>query len=144
MNRFCLLSLLALVTVLTSATARADLRICNMTNSRVGVAVGYKDAQGWVTEGWFKLNANTCDPILRGDLGQRYYYVYGVDYDRGGEWSGRSFMCTREREFTLRGFDNCLSRGFDRTGFFEIDTGGEQKGWTVQFTDSNRSGGQPR
>ena len=41
-------------------------------------------------------------------------------------------MCTREKEFTIRGFENCLARGYDRTGFFEIDSG-EQKSWTVQL-----------
>ncbi len=125
-----------------ASQAWADLRICNLTTSRVGVAVGYRDAQGWVTEGWFNLRPNACEAVLKGDLNFKYYYVHAVDYDRGGEWSGRSFMCTREREFTVRGFENCLARGFDRTGFFEIDTG-EQKHWTVQLTDANRQGGAP-
>jgi uncharacterized membrane protein len=123
--------------------ARADLRICNGTGSRIGVAVGYRDPQGWVTEGWFNLRANTCEAVLKGDLNFKYYYIHALDYDRGGEWSGPSFMCTREREFAVRGFDNCLARGFDRTGFFEIDTG-EQKNWTVQLTEANRQGGQPQ
>jgi hypothetical protein len=65
----------------------------------------------------------------------RYYYVYAVDYDRSGEWAGRAFMCTREKEFTIRGTEDCLARGYDRTGFFEVDTG-EQPSWTVQLTDS--------
>jgi hypothetical protein len=65
----------------------------------------------------------------------RYYYVYAIDYDRGGEWSGHAFMCTRDKEFTIRGISDCLARGYDRTGFFEVDTG-EQRAWTVQLTDS--------
>jgi uncharacterized membrane protein len=128
---------------LFAGDARADLRVCNMTPSRVGVAVGYRDAQGWLTEGWFNLKPNACEAVLKGDLNFKYYYVHGVDYDRGGEWGGRSFLCTREREFTVRGIENCLARGFERTGFFEIDTG-EQKNWTVQFTDSNRNTGPTR
>jgi uncharacterized membrane protein len=124
------------------APAAADLRVCNMTTSRIGVSVGYRDQQGWLTEGWFNLRANTCEPVLKGDLNHRYYYVYAIDYDRSGEWSGVSYMCTREREFTVRGFENCLARGYERTGFFEIDTG-EQKNWTIQFTDADRSGGRP-
>ncbi|MGL5115539.1 MAG: DUF1036 domain-containing protein [Beijerinckiaceae bacterium] len=124
--------------------ASADLRVCNQTPSRVGLAVGYRDAQGWVTEGWFNLKANACETIIKGDLTHRFYYVHALDYDRGGEWSGGAFMCTREREFTVRGAENCLARGYDRTGFFEIDTGGEQKNWTIQFTEANRSGGQTR
>ena len=44
-------------------------------------------------------------------------------------------MCTRNKEFTIRGIEDCLSRGYDRSGFFEVDTG-EQKGWTIQLTDT--------
>jgi uncharacterized membrane protein len=120
-----------------TAEAFADLRVCNMTSSRVGLAVGYRDSQGWQTEGWFNLKPNSCESVLKGDLNYKYYYVHGIDYDRGGEWGGRSFMCTREREFSIRGIENCLVRGLDRTGFFEIDTG-EQKHWTVQLTEANR------
>ena len=36
---------------------------------------------------------------------------------------------------------DCLARGFDRTGFFEVDTG-EQRAWTVQLTESNETPAQ--
>jgi uncharacterized membrane protein len=115
--------------------AAADFRLCNNTPSRVGVAIGYKDADGWTTEGWWNLPSRTCETILKGNLVARYYYVYAIDYDRGGEWTGRSYMCTRDREFTIRGIGDCLAHGYDRTGFFEVDTG-EQRAWTVQLTES--------
>ena len=128
-------SLLALLLCLAFHTpARADMSVCNSTTSRVGVALGYRDSHGWVTEGWWNLKPNQCEKLLSGRLAARFYYVYGVDYDRGGEWSGSSFMYTGEKEFTIRGVENCLSRGYDRTGFFEVDTG-EQKDWRVQLTD---------
>jgi uncharacterized membrane protein len=122
-----------------ASPARADLRLCNMTTSRIGIAIGYRDQQGWVTEGWWNLNARACETLLKGQLAARFYYVYGVDYDRGGEWSGRSFMCTRDREFTIRGVEDCFARGFDRSAFFEVDTG-EQKSWTIQLMDPGRMG----
>jgi hypothetical protein len=50
-------------------------------------------------------------------------------------------MCSRDKEFTIKGTENCLARGFDRTGFFEVDTG-EQRAWTVQLTESNEQPGQ--
>ena len=81
--------------------------------------------------------------MLRGTLVARYYYIYAVDYDRGGEWSGQAYMCSREKEFTIRGTDNCLARGFDRTGFFEVDTN-EQRSWTVQLTESADQPGDGR
>jgi uncharacterized membrane protein len=128
-------ALLAAATALTCAPAMADFRLCNNTSSRIGVAIGYKENEAWTTEGWWNLAARSCETVLRGTLAARYYYIYAVDYDRGGEWSGQAYMCTRETEFTIRGTDDCLARGFDRTGFFEVDTG-EQPSWTVQLTES--------
>jgi uncharacterized membrane protein len=125
-----------LVLAATARPAAADLRLCNNTGSRVGVAVGYKDADGWTTEGWWNLPSRSCETVLKGNLVARYYYVYAVDYDRGGEWMGQAYMCTRDKEFTIRGISDCLARGFDRTGFFEVDTG-EQRAWTVQLTESS-------
>lgn len=128
---------LALAALLvTAGSAAADFRLCNNTGSRVGIALGYKDAEGWVTEGWWNISAHSCETLLRGNLIARYYYIYALDYDRGGEWSGRAFMCSRDKEFTIRGTENCLARGYDRTGFFEVDTG-EQRAWTVQLTETS-------
>ena len=117
-------SLLAgIVLAALAQSAGADFRLCNNTGSRVGVAVGYKDNDGWTTEGWWNLSARSCETLLRGGLVARFYYIYAVDYDRGGEWSGRAYMCTRDKEFTIRGTEDCLARGYERAGFFEVDTG---------------------
>jgi uncharacterized membrane protein len=118
-----------------SCPAHADFRLCNNTAGRVGVALGYKDADGWTTEGWWNISPRSCETLLRGGLVARYYYIYAVDYDRGGEWSGKAFMCSRDKEFTIRGTEDCLARGYDRTGYFEVDTS-EQRSWTVQLTDA--------
>jgi uncharacterized membrane protein len=128
--------------LLFATPAVADFRLCNNTGSRVGIAIGYKDSDGWTTEGWWNLSARSCETLVKGQLVARYYYVYAVDYDRGGEWSGKAFMCTRDKEFTIRGIEDCLARGYDRTGFFEVDTS-EQRSWTVQLTESTDQPGQP-
>src|SRR5262245_49797628 len=114
--------------------AKADFRLCNNTGSRVGVSIGYKDNEGWTTEGWWNVSSRSCETLLRGALVARYYYIYAVDYDRGGEWSGKAYMCSREKEFTISGTDNCLARGYDRTGYVNVDTA-EQRAWTGQLTD---------
>ena len=132
---FACAPLLAIAVMLISDQALADFRLCNNTSGRVGVAVGYKENEGWSTEGWWNLAARSCETVLRGSLVARFYYIYAIDYDRGGEWSGQAFMCTRDKEFTIRGTDDCLARGYDRTGFFEVDTG-DQPSWTVQLTES--------
>src|SRR6202044_3492235 len=130
-----LCTLAAAMLFASASPAAADFRLCNNTSSRIGLAVGYKDAQGWTTEGWWNLPARSCETVLKGNLVARYYYVYAIDYDRGGEWMGQAYMCTRDKEFTIRGIGDCLARGYDRTGFFEVDTG-EQRAWTVQLTES--------
>lgn len=119
--------------------AQANLRICNKTSSRVGVALGYKDAQGWVTEGWWNMLPGTCETLLEGPLSARYYYLRAVDYDRGGEWGGPNLMCADPKLFTIRDIGECVARGHERAGFFEIDTG-ELSTWTVQLTEPGRSG----
>ena len=121
--------------------ANADLRLCNKTKSRIGVAIGYKDDDVWTTEGWWNVPASSCEMVLSGPLVSRYYYIYAIDYDQGGEWSGQAIMCTRDKMFTIRGIEDCVARGYDRSGFFEIDTG-EQKSWTVQLTQPDQPAGQ--
>ena len=128
-----------LLTLAHTAIAEAGLRLCNKSVSQVGVAVGYKSEAGWVTEGWWNIGSNSCEVLLTGPLVSRYYYVYAVDYDQGGVWGGKAFMCTRDKEFTIKGVRDCVARGFERTGFFEVDTG-EQSNWTVQLTEPSLQG----
>lgn len=114
--------------------ALADLKLCNTTASRVGVAIGYKDAEGWATEGWWNIASHTCETLLKGVLIGRFYYIHAVDYDRGGEWAGSLFMCTDDKSFTIRDTKDCVKRGYKKTGFFEVDTG-EERDWTIRLTD---------
>src|SRR5258708_5598888 len=51
---------------LWSSSAAADFRLCNNTSSRVGIALGYKDAEGCTTEGWANESSRRCGTPLRG------------------------------------------------------------------------------
>ena len=125
---------LPLALSVSTSTAKADLKLCNATSSRVGVAIGYQDTSGWATEGWWNIASQTCETLLKGALPSRYVYVHAVDYDRGGEWGGKNDMCTNDKSFAIRGVQDCEKRGYKRTGFFEVDTG-EAKEWTIRLTD---------
>lgn len=140
---FASLLCLALAGVLAlSAPAKADLRICNTTSGRVGVAIGYLDGPIWVTEGWFNLKPGRCDTIIRGQLNSRFFYLHAVDYDRGGDWSGTNILCVRDTEFSIRGPLDCYARGYERAGFIEVDTG-QQSDWTVELGDGGLVTGRP-
>lgn len=133
------LLMITLAATLPAAVARADLKLCNSTSSRVGVAVGYQDATGWATEGWWNIASQTCEILLKGAVPSRYIYVHAIDYDRGGEWVGSNFMCTLDKSFVTRGVQDCQKRGYKRSGFFEVDTG-EAKEWTIRLTDPEDGG----
>lgn len=130
---------IAAALLLSTPPARADFRVCNNTASRASVALAYTDGASWVSEGWWNLKANSCETLLGGALAAEFYYVYGID-ESGGEWKGRAQMCTQDREFRIEGRQDCFVRGFDRTGFLEIDTGKDAKDWTVQLTDPAKPG----
>src|SRR5262245_58346904 len=92
--------------------AQADLKLCNTTASRVGVAIGYKDSEGWATEGWWNIPAHDCETLLKGVLIAQFYYIHAIDYDRGGEWGGSLLMCTDDKSFTIRDTKDCVRSGY--------------------------------
>jgi len=132
-----------LAALLLTTPADADLKLCNTTSSRIGVAIGYQDPTGWTTEGWWNVAAQTCETLYKGALSSRFYYIHAIDYDRGGEWAGKSVMCTVDKSFTIRGVQDCNRRGYKGTGFFEVDTQ-EAKDWTIRLTDPSEGGARPK
>jgi uncharacterized membrane protein len=112
--------------------AAADFRLCNNTASEVRIAIGYKGSDDWTTKGWWDIGPNKCDALLTGKLAARYFYVHAVKYDNAGEWRGKAFLCTSPGEFTIQGAQECSVRGYDRSGFFEVDTQ-DRPEWTVQL-----------
>ena len=114
--------------------ATAELMVCNKSKSRIGIAIGHQKGDEWETEGWWNLTPGSCNAILSGDLDARYYYIFARDWDKGGDWGGATPMCTQTKVFTITGVEECASRGYETSGFFEIDTG-DEKTWTVQLTE---------
>jgi uncharacterized membrane protein len=141
LRRSWLLALLcAVVPYAFVSAAKADFRVCNKTTSLVGIAIGYKADRDWTTEGWWTIESDNCATLLAGPLVGRYYYMYAIDYDQGGAWGGDSaFLCTQEKEFTIEGVTNCVARGYQKTGFYEVDTG-NQDSWTIQLTEPTSRG----
>ena len=117
-------------------------RVCNETANRVSIAFGYRAEKGWQSEGWWVADPNNCVTVYRGDLEtRRYYYVYAADDIGGGAWDGNVFMCTRDETFTIFGVEDCLARGYERTGFFEVDTH-NRSDWTLQLTEGDMVSGE--
>lgn len=132
-----ILSLAAGLLVLPGAVgeAKADLRVCNSTQSLVGVSIGYRGEEGWISEGWWRIPATQCRSVIEGQLSSRYYYLYAEDAEGVGRWAGEVNLCIAENEFRVVGVEDCFSRGYQEMGFREYDTGG-QASWMVQLTNA--------
>ena len=125
---------------ISSGGAHADFRICNRTSARIGLAIGVKEGPIFITQGWYNMKPNACDNPIKDDLKAGPYYIYGVDYDRGGEWSGPQLLCIGDHEFYVEGSADCYARGYERAGFRRIETKG-QRNWTLDITDETSTTG---
>ena len=86
---------------------------------------------------------NDCAIVFQGNLNARFYYLFASDDVGGGAWDGDVPMCTRDEIFTIFGVEDCLARGYERTGFFEVDTQ-NRTDWTLQLTEENQTGQEQR
>jgi len=117
-----------------AAPAYADLKVCNQTADPVSIALGYRAKQGWQSEGWWVAAPSQCATVFQGNLNARFFYLFAADDIGGGAWDGDVYLCTRDDSFTIFGVEDCLARGYERTGFFEVDTQNKTD-WTLQLTD---------
>lgn len=118
----CSLSWLAL-----ADQARADLEICSSRKSHrhVDVAIGYRDGDEWVSEGWWKVPPYDCVTPVTGDLPVRYYYIRAVEWGTGRAWEDDYVFCVDTRPFTINGDTDCEERGFSEEGFLQYDCEGD-------------------
>ncbi len=70
--------------------------------------------------------------VHEGPLKAKFYYIYAIDVDRNSVWVASTPCARKKKTFTIRGTDNSKERGFESSGFFEIDTG-ELNTWIVQL-----------
>ncbi|KHQ54262.1 DUF1036 domain-containing protein [Mameliella alba] len=102
--------------------AQAGLEVCNTTDLRHSVAIGYEAPGGvWTSEGWWQLAPGECKPVMGRDLGRRYFYYRATT--PGGDFDGPFSFCSTPDPFTIAGDKDCAARGYDKTRFRKVDTG---------------------
>jgi len=123
-----------LAALLVTAPASAGFAVCNKAQLPAKAALGRFDGKVWRSEGWWTIPPKKCETLLSGPLDARYYYLYGTD-GGSGTWSGDMNFCTAPLgPFSIAGRGHCAARGYDRKGFFEIDTG-DKANWTQSLSD---------
>ena len=126
---------LALAVLIAAASpAAAGLSVCNKGTHGVKVALGQFNGMRWTSEGWWQVAAKKCAEVRAGHLDARFYYLYATD-GASGTWDGGKNFCVGSHDkFLIVGRGACAARGFDRRGFFEVDTG-NQLNWTQSLSD---------
>ena len=128
------LALILVLTVVVTDPGRADFAVCNKANVTVRVAIGQYNGTIWESRGWWTVPPRTCETLVSGRLNARFYYIYGSD-GQSGSWGGNTYFCTlAQSQFRISGRGNCASRGYDRTGFFVVDTG-NNRDWKLSLSN---------
>ncbi len=120
--------------LLAAVPAHADFKLCNKADVSARVAFGQFDGKAWASQGWWTIPPQKCETLLSKPLNARYYYLYGTD-GGSGTWNGGTYFCTAAiGPFLISGRGNCAGRGYDRKGFFAVDTG-DNLSWTQWLSD---------
>jgi uncharacterized membrane protein len=105
-----------------SMPAQAGFALCNKTAHPAKVALGRFSGTDWGSEGWWTIAPGKCETLVPGALDARYYYLYASDGGTG-TWDGTHDFCVAAVErFAIIGRADCAGRGYERKGFYEVDT----------------------
>jgi uncharacterized membrane protein len=125
---------LVVTIALAASPAWAAFNVCNKTGLAVRAAIGRFDRTSWTSQGWWTIAPHTCAGLLTGPLQGRYYYLYASD-GGAGVWEGKTHFCVApDKRFQSVGRADCAKHGFDRRGFFEVDTG-KKADWTQTLSN---------
>lgn len=115
--------------------AHAKLKICNETGETRDVAIGYKNSDGWISEGWWGLVDGDCTTVIKDDLTNLFYY-YRAKH-KGGDFDGDKYnFCTESRAFTIIGDQDCQTRGFKTEDFRQLELAQGTTGFTLTLNDT--------
>lgn len=112
----------------------AGFSVCNNTEFAASVSFGFFDGEEWGSQGWWRVEAGGCTELLSDPLIARYYYLYAVHEEIGGAWDGNRSFCVGSGTFRIRGRGDCLTQGYDRKGFFQVDTR-DARDWEETLSD---------
>lgn len=122
------------VLIAAASPASAGLSVCNKSAHGVKVALGQFNGTRWASEGWWQVAAKKCTQLTAGHLDARYYYLFATDGASGTWDGGKNFCIGTTDKFSVIGRSACAARGYDKRGFFEVDTGNRMN-WIQSLSD---------
>lgn len=116
---------------------------CNRTQGPLEAALGYRDMDGWISEGWWKIQPGQCSRVLGHVLDQRFYFYYAraltpvFRHRPPFVWSGKYPFCVDTKAFHIEGDGNCETKGYQTKDFQQIDLGGRARDYVLDFKDGS-------
>jgi len=86
----------ALLAVSSAHAVDREWTVCNRTGETVRVAIARGAANGYVSEGWWKIGACGCAVVLSGNVPVTGAFLRGVSAS-GRVFAGESLMCVKRR-----------------------------------------------
>jgi len=122
--------------------AAASMVFCNRTQAPLEAALGYREDDKWLSEGWWQIEPGQCARVYGKPFSQRFYFYYATALTAPSKdkppfiWSGKYEFCTDAKAFRIEGDENCEAHGHITRGFQQIDLGTNTRDYTLDFKDS--------
>ncbi len=118
----------SLIEEANSREAKLGFFYCNKTDSTVWSAIATPEEEGrYQSKGWWKLDPGNCAKILKGELSEDHYYVYGVIEEARAERrlaGGDMSFCVNTIMFSVDNELSCADQDLDEAIFRRIEIGG--------------------
>jgi uncharacterized membrane protein len=121
------------------AAPEVGLKVCNKSDLDAQFAVGYHanehDSSGqnlYRSTGWFRVNAGTCNTIIKSALRYRYYFVHAFAVNSTVSWTPEEgiYLCVSREPFEFK--ETRCPEGMNRRLFRILDTG-DSVSWTYNL-----------
>jgi uncharacterized membrane protein len=106
-----LLSLSSALVVLLTASAHAELTLCNRTSYQMGAAIGLEKRANVTTRGWFAIDPGACKQVVDGAFDAEMVYVHTRTPPVYGSaplpQDGNASFCIRDGSFEIANARGC-------------------------------------
>lgn len=107
------------VLAITAPEAKADLEVCNKSDTKAYIAIAWYAEGHWRSTGWTHVFPGECETVFNGDMSENSVYVYAAD-DHWEPWTledkKTGSFCLRQSAFNLVDADGeCVGDMMDRT-----------------------------
>ncbi len=133
-------TLAAILLLLATTAARADLEICNQTSFVIEAAIGIETKGAAATRGWFRIDPGICRSVLRGDVAADHLYLHARALALYGALQPLSAahveLCAGDGDFLIAGARKCTKAGERLLPFAEMRPSKSGKHATLYVAES--------